>query len=62
MHQTYLYLLLAGVCAQVGFVAASADVAELFDSLSWHGLGKAEATPGVCGCLDLSDHWFPLHG
>lgn len=55
-------MLLAIDGAQVGFVAASADVAQLFDGLSWHGLGEAEATPGVCGCSDLCDHRLPLHG
>lgn len=47
--------------AQVGFVAASADVAQLFDGLGWHGLGEAKATPGVCGRPDLCDHRLPLH-
>lgn len=47
--------------AQVGFVAASADVAQLFDSLSWHGLGEAKAAPGVCGRPNFCDHWLPLH-
>ena len=58
----HLYLLLVIADAQVGFVAASADVAELLDRLGWHGLGEAEATPCVCGLLDLCDHRLPLHG
>ena len=61
-HVSYFYLLLAVADAQVGFVAASADVAELFNGLGWHGLGESEATPGVCGGLDLCDHRLPLHG
>lgn len=61
-HWTHLYLLLAEAGAQVGLVAAAADVAELFYSLGWHRLREAEATPGVCGGPDLGDHRFPLHG
>lgn len=58
----HLYLLLAAAAAQVGFVAAAADVAQLFDSLGWHGLGETEAAPCVCGGPHLSDHRLPLHG
>lgn len=53
---------MADAAAQVGFVAAAADVAELFDRLCWHGLGEAEAAPGVCRLLDLCDHRLSQHG
>lgn len=55
-------MLLAIDGAQVGFVAASAYVAQLFDSLSGHRLGEAKTTPGICGCPDLCDHRLLLHG
>lgn len=63
VNSVLLYLMLLAVDgAQVGFVAASANVAQLFDGLSWHGFGEAKAAPGVSGCSDLCDHRLPLHG
>lgn len=63
LRSVLLHLVLLAVDgAQVGFVAASANVAQLFDGLSWHGFGEAEAAPGVGGCSDLCDHRLPLHG
>lgn len=55
-------VLLAADGAQVGFVAAAADVAQLFGGLRRHGLGETEAAPGVSGRPDLGDYRFPLHG
>lgn len=63
LKSVLLYLmLLAADGAQVGFVATSANVSQLFDGLGWHGFGEAEAAPGVSGCSDLCDHRLPLHG
>lgn len=59
----FRYLVLLGTDgAQVGLVAAAADVAQLFDDLGRHGLGETQSTPGVSGCPDLGDHRLPLHG
>lgn len=55
-------LLLAADGAQVGLVAAPADAPQLFDGLGRHRFGEAQATPGVRGRADLSDHRLPLHG
>lgn len=55
-------LLLAADGAQVGLVAAPADAPQLFDGLSRHRFGEAQATPGVRGRPDLSDYRLPLHG
>lgn len=55
-------VLLATDGAQVGFVAASADVAQLFGGLGRHGLGETETAPGVSGRPDLGYYRFPLHG
>lgn len=48
--------------AQVGFVAAAADVAQLFGRLGRHGLGETQTAPGVSGRPDLGDDRLPLHG
>lgn len=55
-------VLLASEAAQVGFVAAAADVAQLSGGLGRHGLGETETAPGVSGRPDLGDHRLPLHG
>lgn len=60
---THRYLvLLTADGTQVGFVAASADVAQLFGGLGRHGLGEPETAPGVSRRPDLSEYRFPLHG
>lgn len=58
----HLYLLLGVTGAQVGLVAASADIAELLHSLGWHRLGEAKAAPRVRGRADLCHYRLPLHG
>lgn len=55
-------VLLATDGAQVGFVAASADVAQLLGGLGRHGLGETQTAPGVSGRPDLGKNRFPLHG
>lgn len=55
-------VLLATNGAQVGFVAASADIAQFFGGLGWHGLGETQTAPGVSGRTNLGDYRLPLHG
>lgn len=55
-------VLLATNGVQVGFVAASADIAQFFGGLGWHGLGETQTAPGVSGRTNLGDYRLPLHG